>query len=103
MKEKKTISGFACSLSVVLIALLVFGAGIGRLNTSARQEGCRQLDQALRQSAAACYAAEGIYPPNVDYLRTHYGVQVDDTRYIVHYEYFADNLMPAITVLERTP
>lgn len=51
----------------------------------------------------ACYAAEGIYPPNLDYLREHYGIQIDETRYMVVYDVFASNLMPDITVLEQTP
>ena len=51
----------------------------------------------------ACYAAEGVYPPNLDYLKEHYGVQVDDARYVVIYSVFADNLMPDITVLVNEP
>ena len=47
----------------------------------------------------ACYSSEGIYPPNLDYLKERYGVQVDETRYTVMYDVFADNLMPDITVL----
>lgn len=49
----------------------------------------------------ACYAAEGIYPPDLDYLKDHYGVQVDEERYTVFYSVFAENLMPDITVLEN--
>ena len=52
-------------------------------------------------SCVACYAAEGIYPPDLDYLKDHYGVQVDEERYTVFYSVFAENLMPDITVLEN--
>ena len=51
---------------------------------------------------SACYAAEGIYPPNLEYLEEYYGLQIDETRYTVHYSAFAENLMPDITVLENT-
>ncbi len=64
-------------------------------------QGGQQLETALRRSAVACYAAEGIYPPTVDYLKEHYGVQIDTSRYHVFYEIFADNIMPQITVLEK--
>ena len=57
----------------------------------------------LRRGCAACYAAEGIYPQDLEYLEEHYGVQVDGDRYVVHYEIFAQNLMPDITVLENKP
>ena len=49
----------------------------------------------------ACYAAEGFYPPNLDYLEEHYGVQIDKRHFVVHYTAIAENLMPDITVLEK--
>ncbi len=67
------------------------------------EEAQRQLEEALRRGCVACYAAEGIYPPNLDYLKERYGVQVDESRYTVFYSVFADNLMPDITVLVNTP
>ena len=60
-----------------------------------------QLEEAVRRSAVACYAAEGAYPPDVEYLEEHYGLQVDRERYAVKYEVIASNLMPDITVLEK--
>ncbi len=59
------------------------------------------METALRRAAVACYATEGIYPPNLDYLTDRYGIQIDENRYLVHYEIFADNLMPDITVLGK--
>ena len=85
---------------VVLAVLLWFFTAIGNLNRGSGEEGREQLEAALRRSAVACYAAEGVYPPTLDYLTGHYGVQIED-RYIVFYEIFASNLMPDITVLEK--
>ena len=42
---------------------------------------------------------EGRYPPSVQYLQEHYGVQIDEDRYYVFYDGFASNLMPDITVI----
>ena len=61
----------------------------------------RQMEQAVRRSAVACYAAEGSYPPDLDHLREHYGLQVNEKRYLVDYTVFAENLMPEITVLRN--
>ncbi len=94
-------------LSAVLTAILVpaglvgFFAAVGALGETHGEEQRRQLENALRRGAVACYAAEGIYPPDAAYLAEHYGVQIDEERYCVFYEIFADNLMPEITVLER--
>ena len=52
-------------------------------------------------SNLACYAAEGIYPPDLAYLEEHYGIQIDESRYTVYYDIFGSNLMPDITVLEN--
>ena len=66
-----------------------------------KAEGRQQLEEALRRAAVACYAVEGVYPPTLEYLTEHYGVQIERDRYTVFYENFADNLMPEITVLDR--
>ena len=84
----------------ILAVLLWFFAAMGNLNRGSGDEGREQLETALRRAAVACYAAEGIYPPTLDYLTEHYGVQIGD-QYIVFYEIFASNLMPDITVLEK--
>ena len=49
----------------------------------------------------SCYATEGVYPPTIEYLEERYGVQIDRERYTVHYDIFAENLMPDILVLPR--
>ena len=48
-----------------------------------------------------CYALEGAYPANLSHLEGRYGVQVDESRFFVDYQYVAANLMPDITVLPR--
>ncbi len=88
------------SCAAVLAVLLWFLTAVGNLSRGNRQEGREQLETALRRSAVACYAAEGIYPPTLEYLTEHYGVQIGE-EYIVFYEIFASNLMPDITVLEK--
>ena len=61
----------------------------------------RMTEDSLRRAVVSCYALEGRYPPNVDYLQQQYGLQINEKKYIVHYEIFAENIMPDITVLER--
>ena len=84
----------------ILAVLLWFFAAMGNLTRDSGEEEREQLETALRRSAVACYAAEGVYPPTLEYLTEHYGVQIED-EYIVFYEIFASNLMPDITVLEK--
>lgn len=87
----------------VVAALLCFTTALSNLDSARDEESMRQLEQALRRGCVACYAAEGSYPADLTYLKEHYGVQVDEEKYVVYYDLFATNLMPEITVLEQTP
>ena len=85
----------------MLAAFSVFLVGLSNLKTDRQEEGRLQLEEAVRRAAVACYAAEGTYPPDVEYLEEHYGVQVDREQYTVVYEIFASNIMPDVTVLRN--
>ena len=87
--------------ALILAMLLWFFTAVGNLSQGSGEKGRQQLEDALRRAAVACYAAEGVYPPTMDYLTEHYGVQIEEEKYIVFYEIFASNLMPDITVLEK--
>ena len=41
-----------------------------------------------------------MYPPSVEYLEEHYGIQIDRDKYAVFYEGFASNMVPDITVIK---
>lgn len=77
-----------------------FFTGLRNLDQGQETAGRQQLEDSIRRAAVACYASEGVYPPTLDYLKAHYGIQVDNSRYAVFYEVFAENLMPDITVVE---
>lgn len=94
------VRGLLAPLAVGICVLLVL-TGIGNLRAGRSAEGCRQLEESVRRAAVTCYASEGVYPPTLDYLEEHYGLQVDESRYTVDYQIFAENLMPDITVLEN--
>lgn len=96
--EKRGRTGAWLLLPVIL---LCFSLAVTRLERDAVAEGRQLLEDAVRRSAVACYASEGFYPADIGYLQRHYGLQYDESRYVVHYEMFASNLMPDITVLEK--
>ena len=89
------------SVLLILAVLLCFLVALSHLEQGRQTEGKRQLEAAVRRTAAACYALEGFYPPDVDYMARHYGLQYDKDAYRIHYEIFASNLMPEITVVEK--
>lgn len=79
--------------------LVFFSAALDNVDSGRNEEERRQLEEALRRSCIACYAAEGVYPPGLDYLKEHYGIRVDEERYTAIYTALAENLTPDITVL----
>ena len=103
MKKKislRALFGWILPPAAAAAALLCFSAALDGLENGRAEEDMRQLEEAVRRGCVACYAAEGGYPSDLDYLKEHYGIQIDETRYTVYYNIFASNLMPDITVLE---
>lgn len=101
MRKKRLYKGILL-LAAAVLSLVFFVLAVNRLDAARRQAGQEQLEQALRRTAAACYAAEGAYPSDLQYLCDHYGIRYDESRYTVHYEMIASNLMPDITVVVNT-
>ena len=87
-------------LVILFVAVLVLVA-VGNLEQGRQEADIRHLEQALQRTAVACYAVEGVYPPDVAYMRQHYGLTYDESRYIVHYDPVTSNFMPKITVMVR--
>ncbi|MBE6031869.1 MAG: hypothetical protein E7224_01570 [Clostridiales bacterium] len=100
MRKKQRPWAFILMIVVILAVILWFLTALGNLERGSEEEGLEQLETALRRAAVACYASEGRYPPSLDYLTKHYGVQIGE-EYLVFYEVFASNLMPDITIVKK--
>ena len=92
----------ALALSFVAIGLVIcFLTAISNVENGRTTEDKQRLEEVLKEAAVACYSVEGIYPPSLEYLEEHYGVQIDRRHFVVRYTPIAENLMPDITVLEK--
>ena len=80
----------------VIAALVWVLYGISR---TSRAQQADVLKRAITRAAITCYAIEGRYPQNLQYMIDHYGVIVDTDTYVVSYQAFAQNLMPDIHVM----
>jgi hypothetical protein len=91
-------------VSSVLLVICIFAVclwGFVSAEETAERESERVLEDSLSRAAVSCYAVEGMYPDTLEYLTENYGVYVDESRYTVHYEIFASNIMPDITVIKN--
>lgn len=89
-----TVAAFVLVLSLVLY-------GLQNTDGSVDASGRKSAEEAVRRAAVTCYALEGSYPESYEYLKEHYGVRVSEKRYTVHYNVFASNLMPEVTITEK--
>ena len=99
-EKKPVLAGILMPLAAIAL-LLCFLSGVSNVTRGHSQEDKRRLEEVLREAAVACYSVEGFYPPDLEYLQTHYGVQINRRNFVVHYTAIAENLMPDITVLEK--
>jgi hypothetical protein len=100
--KREYIKELALPLAIFLLLALFLIFGLKSANESAQKEGFLYLQNALNRASVQCYAVEGMYAPDVAYLEDNYGVIIDHDKYIVHYEAFASNIMPTITVLDKS-
>ena len=87
---------------VLLMVLLLAGVWllVSRVGNASDGAQTQFVTDAVHNAALTCYAVEGAYPDDLEYLRAHYGLAYDEDRYLVTYSAFASNLLPEIYVTE---
>lgn len=106
MIERK--SGLLSFLTEYGISFILFGAiavfcvsGMHSAEKKQQEEALRIAEESILRGAVSCYALEGFYPPDYEYLKENYGIRVDEEKYTVFYSVFASNMMPDVTVVEK--
>ena len=90
---------FRLSLIFTLLIIIICIFGIHSVDDSTSKMQLESLENAIYRGVVQCYALEGTYPPNLDYLKAHYGLTYDSDKYFVDYQIFSSNMMPDITVI----
>lgn len=100
---KKIIGSVPGILGIVLFALMIVWLvlALGNASRASDSEQLAQVRQSVENGITLCYAVEGAYPESLEHLTQTYGVVYDESRYLVHYERFAANVRPTVTVIER--
>ena len=91
---------FKLYISVLVIILLIVYMYIAVDNAKKKndEESYNILSEAIIRSAVQCYAIEGFYPPNIEYLENNYGLLVNHDKYFISYSVFASNIIPEVEV-----
>ncbi len=103
MKLRPNITTASTLFVSALILFIILSAywGIDSLGQSSSGKSMEMLEDAIRRAAVQCYAIEGSYPPDVDYLADHYGIVLNRDVYYYHYEVIGSNIMPDILVMKK--
>lgn len=90
---------FPSVIFLVVVAVSI-AAGI-YFDSMSNMQNIDLLRQSARRAVVQCYAIEGAYPPDVEYLEENYGLEYNHEKYFIDYEIFASNIMPNVDVFER--
>ena len=99
MKDRPLLRGVVITLLVFFFMQAVLAYGLAQVGKSSQTEQADALKKAVMQAVFTCYAIEGRYPPSTAYLKDHYGLIYDESKFIVTINTFAENLLPDIAIL----
>lgn len=89
------------AILIAAVILILFFAGLDRFSGDSLRRQKENLENALQRTITYCYAAEGSYPEDLDYLKEHYGLTWDESLFYVDYQVIGANIYPDVTVLEK--
>lgn len=90
--------GTLIAIAVSVLILVFAGSSLARLARQSREAGLRVALQAVERAVMLCYALEGAFPPDLQYLVDHYGLIVNKDKFVYLYEPVAANIRPIIRV-----
>ena len=100
-RAKRGKRGLIVSAAVCAVSGAAFALSVSGVSGSMEAQQTQVLERAIEKAVVTCYAIEGQYPPTLDYILEHYGVMIDEERYDVLYDVFAQNIMPSVSVLRK--
>ncbi len=103
VRRRSPLDAFKGHLLAIYFFAVIFGmflGGITNVETSSEAESKRVLEESVHKAIISCYAIEGRYPEDVDYLKENYGLIYDEEKYAIGYDVFADNIMPDVYIID---
>jgi len=94
----KDTKGVLFTVIILAVVVIFFFSAVNGASDKADSSAAATLERAIKKAAVQCYAIEGFYPPDVNYLVERYGIIIDP-KYIVDYRGEISNDMPSIQVL----
>ena len=86
-------------ITIILFIVLIFQIQNIALLTKKQQQ--INLEKALSRDIIECYALEGYYPPDLNYIEEHYGLSYNKSEFFIDYQIEGENIKPTFTIIER--
>ena len=102
MRPKRRINTLFLSALLMVIWIGGFARLLDNVGKSTARELRTALENALERDITGCYALEGAYPPDLQYLRDHYGLTWDESLFFVDYRPVASNIRPYYIIINLT-
>lgn len=97
-KKKKMEAGPLFGIALFVICFIFFFVAIVNVSDDVDENEIKTLKNAIDKAITTCYAIEGSYPENIEYIEEHYGVVIDHEKYAVIYDLLGSNVKPNVVV-----
>ena len=97
-KKKKIQSGPMFGIVLFIVCFLFFFTAIVIVSDEVDESEASTLKRAIDRAVTTCYALEGSYPENLEYIEKNYGVVIDYDKYMVVYDRLGYNIKPNVIV-----
>ena len=101
-RRSRTNFRIAVCMLLMLLWVLLFTAMADNLSDQSASQQQVSLQLAIEHAITSCYALEGMYPPDLQYMKDHYGLIYDESLFYVDYQPIASNMRPVFYVLQMT-
>ena len=94
----RNIKGVVFTAVILFAVIALFITAVNGASEKADSSAVSTLERAIRRAAVQCYAIEGFYPIELEYLVENYGVIIDETKFTIYYQAETPNYIPVIIV-----
>ena len=100
MRQSRHVPGWIGPLVAFLfLGCLAAAVSFGMREQAPSDKAVANIQKAIAKAAVCCYALEGAYPPDLQYLKDNYNIIIDEKRYYCEIEPFGSNVRPGIIVV----
>ena len=96
--ENRFVRGLLLMAAVFTALFLCAVYMLDYMNDASEKVQLEMVERAVIDAAVTCYAIEGAYPKELQYLIENYGLFYDHEHFVVFYDSFASNITPEVRV-----